>query len=545
MKKPASLLRTPLQLALAAISALPAFASSHREAPLITSTPKVDCADFYVFNSYEIGRTNYVTFVANYLPLQDAYGGPNYFQLDTNALYEIHVDNSGDAREDLTFQFRFANTPRNISLEIGSGSSKRTNSVPVLAVGQITAGNNGALNVDQTYTLSVIQGLRRSGTVTPLTNSVSGVFTKPQDNVGTKTFPNYNAYADQYIYEINLPGTTNKAKVFVGQKKDPFVVNLGETFDLINISTSPLGPVDANKDSLRYKNVTSLILEIPKDYLRGSGANPAIIGSWTTASLIQNGQTNQMSRLGMPLVNEVVIGVADKDKFNTSEPKDDLANFADYVTHPTLPAIIELLYGSAGAVAPTLFPRTDLVAAFVTGVTGLNANGAAGEMQRLNMDIPAVAAASQNNLGVIAGDNAGFPNGRRPGDDVVDIELRVAMGKLISLGLFGTPGQAPAGDAPFTDGATVNASFFLNRFPYLQPPIPGSPNDGSFLVTPQIAPMVNGPYSDTMGTYDPATRTLKVAKPTPTNGFLRLKSEAPVSMEKPAVTSTNFTVKIK
>ena len=332
MKNPIPLLQTPIRLGLAALATLPALASSHREAPLITSTPKIDCSDFYAFNSYETGRTNYVTLVANYIPLQDAYGGPNYFQLDTNALYEIHVDNTGDAREDLTFQFRFQNTPRNIALEIGSGSSKRTNSVPVLAVGPITAGNNASLNVDQTYTLSVIQGLRRSGTATPLTNSVSGVFTKPQDYVGTKTFPDYNAYADQYIYSINLPGTTNKAKIFVAQRKDPFVVNLGETFDLINISTSPLGPEDANRDSLADKNVTSIMLEIPKEFLRGAGANGGIIGAWSTASLIQNGQTNQLSRLGMPLVNEVVIGIRDKDKFNTSEPKDDLANFAENAT---------------------------------------------------------------------------------------------------------------------------------------------------------------------------------------------------------------------
>ncbi len=545
MKNSIPLLQASIRLGLAAIAALPALASSHREAPLITSTPKIDCADFYAFNSYETGRTNYVTLVANYIPLQDAYGGPNYFQLDTNALYEIHVDNTGDAREDLTFQFRFQNTPRNLSLEIGSGSSKRTNSVPVLAIGQITAGNTASLNVDQTYTLSVIQGLRRSGTATPLTNSVSGVFTKPQDYVGTKTFPDYNAYADQYIYSINLPGTTNKAKIFVAQRKDPFVVNLGETFDLINISTSPLGPEDANRDSLADKNVTSIMLEIPKEFLRGAGVNGGIIGAWSTASLIQNGQTNQMSRLGMPLVNELVIGLADKDKFNTSEPKDDLANFADYVTHPTLPAIIELLFGGAGAVAPTLFPRTDLVAAFVTGVTGLNANGGAGEMQRLNMDILAVAAASQNRLGVIAGDNAGFPNGRRPGDDVVDIELRVAMGKLISLGLFGTVGQAPAGNAAFTDGAMVNASFFLSRFPYLQTPIPGSPNSAQFTVTAQTSGNVNGPFVNSFGAYDPSTRTLKVTKPAPNTGFLRLKSASPVTMENPAATSTNLSVKIK
>ncbi len=545
MHTPARLQKSSALVALAATVGATALASSHREAPLITATPKIDASDFYLFNSYETGRSNHVTVVANYLPLQDAYGGPNYFQLDTNALYEIHVDNSGDGIEDLTFQFRFQNTPRAFALPVGPEGNRRTNSVPVLAVGPITAADQSALLVDQTYTVSLIQGPRRSGTATPLMHSGGAVFTKPQDNVGEKTFPDYDAYAAAYVYEIALPGTTNKAKLFVGQKKDPFVVNLGETFDLVNISTSPLGPVDANKDSLRYKNVTALILELPKDFLRGSGEKGGIIGAWTTASVVRDGATNQFSRLGMPLVNEVVIGVKDKDKFNASEPKDDLANFADYVTHPTLPAIIELLYGSAGAVAPTLFPRTDLVAAFVTGVDGLNANGAAAEMVRLNMDIPAVASGAQNNLGVIAGDNAGFPNGRRPGDDVVDIALRVAMGKLIKLGLFGTPEQAPAGDAPFTDGATVNASMFLDRFPYLNPPIPGSPNEQSITIVPQTAGLVTGPFSNVPGTYNADTRTLTVAKPATGAGFLRLKTDGKVVLTNAATTATEFSVQVK
>jgi hypothetical protein len=542
---PASLRKTTAALALAASAVLPAAASSHREAPLITSTPKVDASDFYLFNSYETGRSNYVTVVANYLPLQDAYGGPNYFQLDPNALYEIHVDNTGDAVEDLTFQFRFQNTPRSFSLPVGPEGSQKTNSVPVLAVGQITAADQSALLVDQTYTVSLINGPRRTGTVTPLMHAGNAVFTKPQDNVGEKTFPDYNSYANAYVYEIDLPGTTNKAKLFVGQKKDPFIVNLGETFDLVNISTSPLGPVDANKDSLRYKNVTSLILELPKDFLRGTGDKGGIVGAWTTASLVHEGVTNQVSRLGSPLVNEVVIGVKDKDNFNASEPKNDLADFADYVTHPTLPAIIELLYGSAGAVAPTLFPRTDLVAAFVTGVDGLNANGGAGEMLRLNMDIPAVPKGAQNDLGVIAGDNAGFPNGRRPGDDVVDIALRVAMGKLIKLGLFGTPDQAPAGDVPFTDGAYVDSSMFMDHFPYLNPPLPGSPNEQSITIVPQTAGIVTGPFSSVPSTYDANTRTLTVAKPVGSAGFLRLKADGKVTLTNATTTATEITVQVK
>jgi hypothetical protein len=168
----------------------------------------------------------------------------------------------------------------------------------------------------------------------------------------------------------------------------------------------------------------------------------------------------------------------DKNKFNNSEPKDD-AQFADYVTNPTLPALLEILFGGAGVKAPTNFPRTDLVAAFLTGVQGLNqpANVVASEMLRLNTAIAPVPAASQNRLGVLGGDNAGFPNGRRPGDDVVDIELRVAMGVLCTLNIGGCkPSDAPAGSLHYTDGAFIYAGYFAPAFPYLQPPLPGSPN---------------------------------------------------------------------
>ena len=193
----------------------------------------------------------------------------------------------------------------------------------------------------------------------------------------------------------------------------------------------------------------------------------------------------QVSRLGAPLVNELVIGLKDKDKFNASHPRND-GQFADYVTNPTLPALVELLYSSAGVRAPTAFPRGDLVAAFLTGVTGVNkpASGTAlSEMLRLNTAIPVTVAASQNYLGAAACfnfgalalsnpgcDPAGFPNGRRPGDDVVDIELRVAMGYLLPIA------SAASGQLPYTDGAKVEASQFNATFPYLTTPIPGSPN---------------------------------------------------------------------
>jgi len=249
----------------------------------------------------------------------------------------------------------------------------------------------------------------------------------------------------------------------------------------------------ATTDSLQYKNVTSIVLEVPIACLT-STSSPTI-GAWTTASVRQgkdfvanpasglntaatyDGGFTQVSRLSAPLVNEIFIGLKDKNKYNASRPVDDGANFADYVTHPTFPALVEILFGAAGVKAPTNFPRNDLVAAFLTGVEGLNkpANVVAAEMMRLNTSIAPAPKGMQNRLGVVGGDNAGFPNGRRPGDDVVDIELRVAMGLLCTLNLGCAPTQAPSGGIRFTDGAYVDDSFFNASFPYLKTPVPGSP----------------------------------------------------------------------
>ena len=416
-----SLTRTAvLAVASLSLASVPLHASSHREAPMITHLPKLDSTDFYMFNSYEAGRSNFVTIVACYIPIQAPYGGPNFFEMDPDALYEIHVDNNGDAQEDLTFQFQFTNTRKDIALQIGPAGNRRTNAIPLVQAGQIFSTNNAALNVVESYTLKLIKGNRRTGVAQDITNAKDGskTFIKPVDYIGAKTLPDYAAYVSSLTYDINVPGSATPGRVVVTQRKDPFVVNLGETFDLINFN--PLGPVDGRRDVLADDNVTAIILEIPKDALL-KDANSPIIGAWTTASKISAAGTNQMSRLGMPLVNELVIGLKDKDKFSMSEPKDDVANFVDYVTHPTLPALIELLFGVK---APTAFPRNDLVQVFATGVPGLNqpANGTPGEMTRLNTAIAAVPREQQNNLGVIAGvtkgvldaskaDLAGFPNG--------------------------------------------------------------------------------------------------------------------------------------
>jgi uncharacterized protein DUF4331 len=512
-----------------------AFASSHREAPLITATPKLDGADFYMFNSYEAGRSNFVTFVADYLPLQDAYGGPNYFRLETNGVYEIEIDNAGDAQEHITFQFQFWETPRHIALPIGPPGNQVTNEIPLVVAGQIFATNNSALNVLENYSVKMITGNRRTGLARYLTNAANGsiVFTKPVDNIGNKTLPDYNSYANSYVYSVKIPSCATPGRLFVGQRKDPFVVNLGETFDLINLS-NPLGPVDGERDSLAYKNVTALVLEVPSVCLT-NGVSPVIAG-WTTASSYQGTNLVQVSRLGQPLVNEVVIGLKDKDLFNASEPKDD-AQFANYVTHPTLPALIELLFGSAGVRAPTNFPRADLVEVFLTGIPGLNKTTATAEMLRLNTSTPTLPASAQNNLGVIGGDVVGFPNGRRPGDDVVDIALRVVMGKLLSAN------DAPSGQLPFTDGALVTANMFPSAFPYLNPPLAGSPNDLSLTLTLQKGSGVTGPYADVPATYNSSTSALSTSRPSDGMGFYRAKADlAGVRLGTPSVSGTNIVI---
>lgn len=338
----------------------------------------------------------------------------------------------------------------------------------------------------------MVSGDRRGGSVSVvISGSGESRFSKPYDNVGEKTFSaqSYADYAKTFIHDVNLAGCPTGAqdgRVFVGQRKDSFAVNLGEIFDLVN--TDPLGPVDGEANIIDDKNVTTFALEVPIACLSNGGA-VSTIAAWTTASLpqvrvldpdpsfkqpaVSGGAWTQVSRLAMPLVNEAVIGLPDKNRFNASEPKGD-PQFIDYVTNPTLPPILNVLFG---VTPPTVEGRPDLVAAFLTGLEGLNKDGSVGEVQRLNVTIDPTARDAQNNLGVAAGDAAGFPNGRRPDDDVVDVTLRVAMGALchLELGLC-TPEDAPSGALPYTDGALQNAAQFDNQFPYLTTPVSGSLN---------------------------------------------------------------------
>ena len=510
----ASLIAAATTAAVLGFSTL-AQASSHREAPFITTSPKVDGTDFYMFNSYESGRSGFVTVIANYQPLQDAYGGPNYFQMDPNALYEIHIDNNGDAKEDLTFQFRFTNTLNNggngNTLTIGGQS---VSTALTQGTGTVSNVKDANLSSAEQFTLTLVRGDRRNGTASAVTNAVGGsaTFDKPVDNIGPKTIPDYAAYAAKHVYTVNIPGCSTPARVFVGQRQDAFAVNLGTIFDNVNVPLAAIinrANIGAFPNTIGDKNVTTMALEVSKDCLKSSPTGDDVIGGWTTASLRQarllnpspasglqasekpGGAWVQVSRLGMPLVNELIIGLKDKDKFNASSPSGD-GQFATYVTNPSYAQVLaNVLNGGAGA--PTNFPRTDLVTAFLTGIPTVNQpkNVVASEMLRLNTAIAAVPFAQQNRLGIVGSirdggsDFAGFPNGRRPKDDVVDVALVAMMGGLCiangTTNAFGfgadcKPSAVPLGatSLEFHDGVDQATVPLLPGFPYLNTPLPGS-----------------------------------------------------------------------
>ena len=256
-------------VALLATAGVALQASSHREAPGIAGSPKLDGTDFYMFRSYETGRQDFVTFLANYVPLQDAYGGPNFFRLDDNGLYEIKIDNDGDAREDITFQFQVTNTVKNFALPIGG----KQVAVPLINIGPIGPGANDTanLNVIESYTLTMLRdgAHPRREAITNATDG-SATFLKPVDRIGDKSFGGnasaYDVYANNHIFPIDIPGCASGGRVFVGQRRDGFVVNLAETFDLIN--TNPLGPVNGEENSLADKNITTIALEVPIELSR-------------------------------------------------------------------------------------------------------------------------------------------------------------------------------------------------------------------------------------------------------------------------------------
>ncbi len=427
--------------------------SSHREAPMISADPLADNTDLYAFVSPR--NPDRVTLIANFIPFEAAYGGPNFFKFDDNVLYEIMIDNNGDAVEDVTYQFRFKTTTANTNTFLYN-------------TGTVTSIDSAALNVKQTYDITRVDGPRRRGKVTTIATNVP----TPPVNVGFRSTPNYDALAAQAV--VQLP---NNSQVFAGQRDDPFFVDLN-VFDLLAVP-----PADTNNsDSLAGYNVHTIALEVPIASVTSTGTRPgsasdsnAVIGIWSTTSRPSvttrgPGQEKgserwvQISRLGQPLVNEVVIPRSTKDTFNAIEPTSDGAALG-FVQDPEIPKLLKALFGINSPAAP----RTDLVTIFLQGIPGVNQpkNGVPYEALRLNVGIPPVQVGSI--LGVIGGDVGGFPNGRRLTDDVVDIALRVMAGASPLTPSFNTGINAQLGD-----GVTANDKPFLNTFPYLASPTPGN-----------------------------------------------------------------------
>jgi hypothetical protein len=416
---------------LAGLGPMAATASSHREAPLISGTPQYDTTDLYAFRSPEAQKT--VTLVANWLPFEEPAGGPNFYSFATDAQYDIHVDNNADAKPDVTFRWTFKD-------------HYVTGDTFLAANGPVTSLADKNLNFYQTYKLVRIKHGK--------TKTIVKKARVAPSNIGKASMPNYAALRAQAT-------TTPKkgVKSFAGQAEDPFFLDL-RVFDLLYGGDLS----EAGDDTLAGFNVNSVALQVPQRMLakKGNAKKNPIIGVWsTTQKKSTNGTYVQVSRLGHPLVNEVVLPLKLKDAFNASKPTDDVAALK-YVTKPELPRLIEAVYGID---APKT-PRNDLVSVYLTGVKGLNmpkGKITPSEQLRLNMSTPVTA--QPDRLGVIGGDTQGFPNGRRLGDDVIDIALQVVEGELVGS----------AND--LGDGVNANDVAFSNTFPYLALPASGSNAD--------------------------------------------------------------------
>jgi hypothetical protein len=502
-------------------------ASSHREAPLISTDPLADNTDLYAFVSPD--RANSVTVLANFIPLEEPASGPNFFKFDDNVLYQIRFDNNGDARLDLAIEFRFRTV-------VGNGDTflYNTNTINNLS--------DPDWNVKQfmDVTARIRQGDPNNPTFT--TFSLGTNLPTPPVNIGPRSTPNYEtALAEPSISTI--PTGAGDIKVFAGQRDEGFYVDLGSAFDLLglrpfnNAHIAPR-PVSNGVDATAGYNVHTIAIQLPTQLLTATGALPsgptdpnAIIGVYSTASrpstrvLNANGtqtQTGncangqgipgadatcvQVSRLANPLFNELFIPMGtsptvsenDKDLYNAQLPATDI-NRIDYVrgtaSRPVEPVnLINILYTTPPVLDAPTSGRNDLVRVFLTGVPGATrppvqndpADPAAGpgavpsELMRLNVAVPATAFGSQNRLGVIGGDLAGYPNGRRPGDDTVDITLRVAAGVLLpGNACFNGSSNVSCNQAPnnqLGDGVTQNDKPFRTSFPYLATPWDGYSN---------------------------------------------------------------------
>ncbi|MFD6323623.1 DUF4331 domain-containing protein [Streptomyces sp. NPDC058442] len=406
-----------------------ASASSHREAPLVSGTPQYDNTDLYAFASPD--KPDTTTIIANWIPFEEPAGGPNFFTFAEDAQYDIHIDNNGDAQGELLFRYTFRTHTKNEKTFLYN-------------TGPVTGLDDPDLNITQTYDIELLK--LKDQHLVSRTKIADDVSVAPS-NVGKASMPDYGTLREQAVHELAGGATT-----FAGQADDPFFLDL-RVFDLLyggNLS-------EVGNDTLKGYNVNSLALQVPTHMITESADQP-VVGIWsTTQRKNAKGEFTQVSRLGNPLVNEVVNPLKDKDTFNASAPWDD-ARFLKNVTHPELPKLIEAIY----RIEAPAEPRNDLVDVFLKGVEGLNQppHVTPSEMLRLNTSIEPTA--EPKRLGVLDGDNAGFPNGRRLTDDVIDAALQVVEGELVGA-------ENDLGDA-----VDANDKEFGASFPYLADPTEGS-----------------------------------------------------------------------
>ena len=451
-----------------------ATASSHREAPVIGDDPAADNTDLYAFVSPDASDT--VTIIANYIPFEDPAGGPNYYRFDPSVLYEIHIDNNGDARDDVTYQFRF-------KTKVGNPSTFLYNT------NQVTSPTDPDLNVQQTYSVKRIAG---HNAVTIPNLPVAPANIGPRSN------------GDSYDPTMGVTTVAGR-KLFAGPRDDPFFVDLGSIFDLGGLRpfntfhAFPL-PAEAGLDGVRNYNTHSIAIQVPKSDLLRAPAKDGIIGVYASASrqkirvLRGDGSSDsigpwvQVSRLGNPLINEVIIPVGKKDYWNASDPRKD-SQFLTHYRSPELAGLINFLYPALPDTPGT--GRDDLVAVLLTGVklpdgSSFTFTGdTKADLLRLNTAV--LPAASPNPFGVLAGDLQGFPNGRRLADDVTDIELRaIACGYGSFLnGLLGLCNLSPNNivgdgnpDSAIVDETDANENTFQTTFPYVAVPNRGYEHTG-------------------------------------------------------------------
>lgn len=434
--------------------------SSHREAPLTSMDPTADETDVYAFTAPD--APGKLTMIANWIPFEDPAGGPNFYRFDDSARYYLNVDNTGDGKPDVRYQYDFATKVRN------------PNSFLYALGGPITSIGDADLNVVQTYKLT--REKLRNGVVTSTKVLGKGIPTPP-NNVGPKTTPNYEATANLAIRSLS-----GGVKTFAGQRDDPFYISLGRVFDTINLTGAGLGNMGGGVDDLAGYAVHSIALQVPESAVTKDGkpvasdaAGNSVVGVWASTERqtlkvtpgAKKGKFRQISRLGNPLVNELVIPLGQKDRFNRTTPDRDAELYGKYVVEPELARVLNALF-DVGAPEKN---RTDIVQAVLQGLPGVNAfkgKNAKTPTDSIKINLGTAPTATPNRLGALGNDLQGYPNGRRLIDDVVDIDLQVVAGAL------------KGNSVPLGDGVDANNVPFLNVFPYVAPPKPGANPDAAF-----------------------------------------------------------------